>query len=203
MATRLVVKLFEHVNYGGQYRYLYEDVPSFSQHGFNDKVSSVIIYKGNGYFQGDKVKLYEHDNFQGRSIELAPGYYPNIHEAPYLFPDMMSSADFFPVDPVPSASPIRLIIKVYEHINYGGQERTIIYSEPNISNLGFNDTISSFKVLAGPDYTGEVVSFYEHINFSGGVLQPERFGAGTSVPNIAVFPYNFNDRISSVKIFKP
>ncbi len=50
---------------------------------------------------------------------------------------------FIHFEQVPVASPIRLIIKVYEHINYGGQERTIIYSEPNITNLGFNDTIST------------------------------------------------------------
>lgn len=203
MATRLIVKLFEHTNYGGQYRYLYTDVSNFPQCGFNDCVSSVIVFRGPDYQQGDTVRLYEHVNFQGRSIELSPGYYPNIHEAPYLFPDMMSSADFYPVTPVPVAQPVRLIIKAYEHINYGGQERTIIYSEPNICNLGFNDTISSFRVFAGPDYSGEVVSFYEHINYGGGILQPERFVAGANVPNIAASPFLFNDRISSVKIFKP
>jgi hypothetical protein len=43
---------------------------------------------------------------------------------------------------------------------------------------------------------------YQHADYSGGLLQQGKLGPNTSIPNIAVAPYSFNDTISSVRIYR-
>lgn len=202
--SRIFAKVFQHVNYGGQYRYIKSDVSNFvSQLGFNDKVSSIVVYKGNNYKQGDKVRFYEHVGFGGGHVDLGPGRYPNIHVQPFSFGDKISSVDLLPVEAIEPAITVRLMIRVYEHINYGGQYRDLLMSESNFEKLGFNDKVSSLRVTAGEDYQpGWVCDFYQHANYAGGMLQPGEFGPGTNIPNIAGAPYSFNDVISSVKVHR-
>ncbi len=199
--SRLIGKVFEHVGFHGQYRYIIGDVRNFvSEIGFNDKVSSIIVYKGNHYQLGDKFRFYQHINFRGGYLDLGPGYYRNIHVQPHSFGDKISSADILPYNPQPSIN-ARLRVRIYEHVNYEGQYRDILASESNLNRVGFNDKVSSFRVYAGEDYRhGWVCDFYQHSNYSGGVLQGGGFGPGSAISNIAAAPYSFNDMISSIKI---
>lgn len=93
-----------------------------------------------------------------------------------------------------------LVITVYENANFEGQYRTLIDSEKNLHNIGFNDTISSFKVEKGCNYTNEAVNFYRDVDFKGGMLEPGYFKPGASVKNLT--DYNFNDIISSINVVK-
>ncbi len=202
--ARLFAKVYEHINYGGQYRWIRSDVRNFvGDLGFNDKVSSINVYRGNDYAAGDKIRFYQHVNFGGGYLDLDPGHYPNIHIQPYSFGDKISSADILPIPPHSHSLGVRLMVRIYQHVNYGGQYRDILLSEDNLNNVGFNDTVSSIRVFAGEDYApGWVCDFFQHANREGGQLQPGRFGPGTNLSNIASAPYSFNDKISSVRIYR-
>jgi len=199
---RLIAKVFQHVNYAGEYRWLHQDVPSFGDVlGFNDKVSSIVVYRAPNYLEGDKIRFYQHANYQGGYLELGPGNYPNIHVQPLSFGDKISSADFYPVGIQPVASAVRLEVHIFQHVNYAGQMREILFSEPSLPSQGFNDKVSSIRIFAGPSYeAGYVANFFQHVNYAGGMLQPGYFGPGTAIPNLKSPPYAFNDVISSVKI---
>jgi len=201
VTIRLAVKLYEHINFGGQYRWLIDDVRDFGKEGFHDTVSSLIVYRGPSYAEGDIVRLYEHSNFGGGYLSLGPGRYSNIHIHPFNFGDKMSSADFLPAGSDPFVGIVRLVVTLYEHKNYGGQWRRFLFSESNLGNVGFHDKASSLTVTDGPDYDpGYVVNFYEHSNYGGGKLQPGDFGPGTNIPDLNATPYLFGDRISSLEI---
>lgn len=202
--SRLFVKVYQHANYGGQYRWIRSDVRNFVDDlGFNDKVSSIIIYRGNNYNPGDTVRFYQHVNYSGGYLDLGPGFYPNIHIQPYSFGDKISSVDFAPQPGYSSGLGVRLMVRIYQHVNYGGQYRDVILSENNLNNVGFNDKVSSIRVYAGEDYSpGYVCDFYQNANYGGGQLQPGRFEPGSYLPNIAAAPYSFNDKISSIKIYR-
>ena len=200
--ARLFARIFENTNYGGQNRWLQADVANFpSELGFNDKVSSIIVYKGKNYQPGDTIRFYQDVGFTGGFLDLGPGYYANIHIQPYTFGDIISSAHFLPQAGPTSELTVRLTIRLYEHASYQGQYRDVLATETNLNNLGFNDTVSSIRVFAGEDYeAGWVCDFFEHADFGGGKLQPGQFGPGTNLPNIGAAPYLFNDKISSVRI---
>ena len=202
--SRIFAKIFQHVNYAGEYRWIRADIRDFvNEIGFNDTVSSIIVYRGNDYQSTDTIRFHEHVNYGGGYLDLGPGYYPNIHIQPFSFGDKISSANILPGLPTKPGLGVRLMIRIYQHINYGGQHRDILLSENNLNNVGFNDTVSSIRVFAGEDYSPSwVCDFFQHANYAGGVLQPGKFGPGTNIPNIAVAPYSFNDVISSVKIYQ-
>jgi hypothetical protein len=60
--------------------------------GFGDKASSVRIHKGPSYKPGDKVTLYEHEDFKGKAIFLGPGEYVDLKQ--YGMGDKISSIKF-------------------------------------------------------------------------------------------------------------
>lgn len=203
--NKLFALIFQHSNYGGQYRWIRSSIANFSDKiGFNDTVSSIIVYRGNDYAPGDKMRFHQHVNYEGGYLDLGPGWYPNIHIQPYSFGDKISSVTRV-VDPEGGMPKImvRLMIRIYQHVNYGGQYRDVLKSENNLNDIGFNDTVSSIKVFAGEDYSdGWVCDFFQHANYEGGMLSPGKFGPGTRIPNIKKSPYSFNDVISSVRFRK-
>lgn len=202
--SRIFAKIFQNTNFAGQYRWIHEDVSHFvNQLGFNDTVSSIIVYRGNAYQPGDTIRFHEHVNYGGGYLELGPGYYPNIHIQPFSFADKISSANFLPGPQTQSGISVRLMVRIYENVNYGGQYRDILLSENNLGDVGFNDKVSSIRIFSGEDYSpGWVCDFFQNTNFTGGILAPGKFGPGTNIPSIAAAPYSFNDIISSVKIYQ-
>ena len=201
---RLIAKVHQDTNYGGEYRYIHSDVSNFGNVlGFNDKVSSIRIYRGNDYVAGDKIRFYQNVNFSGGYLDLGPGEYPNIHVQPFSFGDKISSADFLPVDTGSNPLTVRLDIHIYQNANFDGQRREILVSESRLAKQGFNDKVSSLRIFAGEDYApGWVANFYQHVDYAGGILQPGNFGPGTNIANSSAAPYKFNDVISSIRIFQ-
>lgn len=202
--SRIFARVFQDTNYAGQYRWIRDDVRNFvNDIGFNDLVSSIVVYRGNDYQAGDTIRFHENVNFDGGYLDLGPGYYPNIHVQPFSFGDRISSANILPAPNPQSGLGVRLMVRIYENVDYGGQYRDILLSEGNLSNVGFNDKVSSVRIFAGEDYSpGWVCDFFQHADYAGGVLQPGRFGPGTNIPNIVASPYSFNDVISSVKMYQ-
>ena len=198
----MFAKVYQHVDFGGQYRWITKNVRNMSSElGFNDKVSSIVVYKGNDYKEGETMRFYQHANYGGGYIDLGPGIYRSIHSAPYFFGDKISSVKM--ISPVALCPPItvRLIVRVYQHVNFEGQYRDLPLTERNLKLQGFNDTISSLQIFEGEDYqAGWVANFYKDANGYGPQLQDGDFGPGTRIANIKAKPYSFNDQISSIRI---
>ena len=93
---RLIVEVFEHVNFGGRRGYVFEPVSFTADIGFQDNISSVKIYKGPNFKSNPNYKaiLHQHWHFQGRKLALGPGFYPNLHDMIYKFTDNISSFSF-------------------------------------------------------------------------------------------------------------
>ena len=125
------------------------------------------------------VTVYEDGNYRGKSLKLVAGSYPNLKS--YNFNDKISSLKV--------ATGYQCT--VYVDDTYRGA--SAIFTG-NTSSVGssLNDKISSLKVekLQSPS----PVMVYQDSNYSGASQQ---FGEG-SYPNLK--NYNFNDKISSVKV---
>jgi len=96
---------------------------------------------------------------------------------------------------------IPIIVVLWQHSSYGGKRTIIINNELNMNTLGFNDITSSIGIHPGPNYNPNHtyrVAFYEGANYQGCVLTLTQ-GAYPCL----VRPYNFNDIISSVRIWPP
>lgn len=76
-------------------------------------------------------------------------------------------------------------VVVFEHRDFGGDLRQIRGDEPDLARLGFNDRISSLRVLRGQ------WEFCEHAYFQGRCWRYD-YDAG-------VLPKNQNDRFSSIR----
>ena len=62
----------------------------------------------------------------------------------------------------------RLVVEVFQHVNYGGRKITVVDSIPNTEGIGAQDLISSVKIYKGPGFTAAPnykAIFYEHPNF--------------------------------------
>jgi hypothetical protein len=77
--ARLYAALYEHVHVFGQRRFITESVSNFGLIGFNDRVSSIAVFKGRDFQKGDKIRFFEHAHYQGGFLDLGPGYYLSIH----------------------------------------------------------------------------------------------------------------------------
>ena len=209
---RLIVEVFQHVNFRGRMGYVLEPVPHTGHIGFQDNISSLRVYKGPN-FSGSpnyKVNLYQHVNFKGKKLALGPGFYPNLHDVAFNFADRISSINFgSSIDVVgPEWGTIPIIVECYEHVEYKGKKITILRDIANLRDpqggTWFEDRISSIRIFKGPNFPpdGAEVVFYEHPDFEGGQLiirmEPQEYKK--EIPNLHLLPQNFGDSISAIKI---
>ena len=96
IVPRLILEVFEHVNYGGRSNTILEPVRFTRSMGFQDNISSVKVYKGPSFAEAPNYRalFYEHRDFRGRKLSLGPGFYPNIHDIAFNFSDRISSINF-------------------------------------------------------------------------------------------------------------
>lgn len=207
---RLVVEVFEHVNYQGRKITLIDSETNTSLIGVQDIISSVKIYKGPSFNASPNYKaiFHEHFNFQGRRLVLAPGFYPNIHEIPYNFGDAISSISFSPAahPTPPEYGSVPIIIEVFRDIDFSGQRSVILRDVSSMFEIGMNDVISSIRIQRGPNFpfSGCHVIFYEHVNFEGRRINID-LGSREfqrSVRNLRSLAHSqsFSNIISSIKI---
>lgn len=65
------VVLFEHVGFHGRGFGITSSVDDFREFGFNDRVSSIVVFEG-------RWAACEHVNYGGRCVLLRPGRYPDL-----------------------------------------------------------------------------------------------------------------------------
>jgi hypothetical protein len=207
---RLVVEVFEHVNYHGRKITLVESIPNTTEIGAQDVISSIKIYQGPGFSASPNYKaiFHEHEKYKGRRLVLAPGFYPNIHEIPYNFGDAITSISFspaaHPTPPVYGAVPV--VIEVFSDVDFSGRRSLIMRDVSSMFEVGMNDMISSVRIQRGPNFpfSGCHIIFYEHVNFEGRKINIDLNSREfqKSVRNLRDLPHSqsFSDIMSSIKI---
>jgi len=212
VVPRLVVEVFEHPNFQGRRGYITDPVRFTGQIGFQDNISSVKVYKGPGFRVASDYKavFHEHIDFQGRKLILAPGFYPNLHDVTFNFPDRVSSISFSSTvgEAGPDWGTIPYVVECYMDVDFKGTKATILRDVVNLRDeqggTWFEDRISSVRIFKGPDAPpqGGQIIFYEHPNFEGAQLpinmRPMDFKK--EIPNLHILPQSFGDIISAVKI---
>jgi len=206
LAPRLVVELFNDTYFRGKKVTVINDVDNTEKVGAHDSVSSVKIYKGPGFNASPnyKVVFFEHINFKGRKLVLSPGFFPNIHDIPYNFGDIISSIEFSPAahPTPPEYGYIPVIIEAYRDIEFQGQQNIIMRDISDVNDIGMDNAISSLRIQRGPDYPfgGCQVMFYEKTNYEG-----QKFSVNLGTREFRkefrnLNEQNFGDVISSIKI---
>ena len=209
---RLIVEVFQHVNFRGRMGYVVEPVPFTAHIGFQDNISSLRVYKGPNFSSNPnyKVILHQHRDYRGKKLALGPGFYPNLHDVAFNFADRISSINFGSSIEVigPEWGTIPLIVDCYEHVEFRGKKITILRDIANLRDpqggTWFEDRISSIRIFKGPDFPrdGAEVVFYEHPEFEGASIpirmEPSEYKK--ELPNLHLLPQNFGDSISAIKI---
>lgn len=121
------IRMYEHSCYRGRSYLCRGDIPNFCCLGWNDIVSSYKCVRLLGYF-------YEHINYGGRRFPI----YEDCNWIGHCANDKFSSCKIEP----------GYRLKMYEHINFGGCRYETTRSIPNFCCIGWNDKVSSFKVVS-------------------------------------------------------
>jgi hypothetical protein len=207
ITPRLVVELYADPYYRGRRVTLIDSVTDTSEVGANDTTSSIKIYRGPGYNTAPNYKAIFHElpRFQGRKLILSPGYYPNIHEIPYNFGDIISSMSLTPAaNPTPPEyGAIPVIIEVFQDTDYQGQKSIILRDVSDMADIGMDNIISSIRIYRGPHFpfNGCEVIFYENPNFEGNrmTISLDNREYSKEIANLHG-KERFGDIISSIKI---
>lgn len=186
--------IFADANFRGARATLDRDARNLSEFGFNDRVSSLVIRSGTW-------QLCQDANFRGRCAELGPGEYRQLP-----FNDAVSSIrEISRGGPGrgPDRGPDRddrddhrgggwdrggdrggPDVVLFQDGNFRGPETGVSRDSRNLSEIGFNDRVSSIVIREGR------WEFCEHADFRG---RCEVFGPGR-YPSI-----DMNDRFSSMR----
>jgi Beta/Gamma crystallin len=97
-------------------------------------------------FAQAQVVVYEHANFGGRSQTFPAGNH-DMGALTGVGNDQISSIRI----------PAGMSVMVYEHANYGGRSLTFNGDQPDLQRVGFNDQISSLRVMGGAAVSQTVV----------------------------------------------
>ncbi len=173
IAPRLIVEVFRDPEFRGKKVTIIDSVSDTTTIGCEDMISSIKVYRGPGFNAAPNFKaiFYEHPNYTGRRIVLSPGFYPNIHNIPYNFGDIISSIQFAPalVATGPDYGIVPLVIELYQDRDLQGTKGIVLKDVNNMRDIGLDRTISSIKITRGPNFppTGCRAIFFEQPNFEG------------------------------------
>jgi hypothetical protein len=188
--------LWKDINFGGPKRMIVAGVPDLANDprttGFNDITSSITIQQvGKESVQDQSVTFFVDGLFGGRTLTLAPGAYPSLHEcgwgdcissiqfsnAPvqlgYTDPD---SGQVVVLQPVPIAplDPSLLWLKALKGDPlgaFGGDEFDIFVDTGSLGNEfgpDWNDSIRGIIPVNGTDFNGTaVVRIFADDGFGG------------------------------------
>ncbi|MDF5729783.1 MAG: hypothetical protein PUP92_17680 [Rhizonema sp. PD38] len=90
----VVAELYDGNNYAGRKLIIFENVDNLATYSdYDNRTSSVKVFPGPNYTPGDKIRLYDSFNGEGKYIDLAPGEYPDLQKS-HTFGDVASSTRF-------------------------------------------------------------------------------------------------------------
>lgn len=122
------LRMYQYDNYRGNSMTIIGNEPNLVARRFNDTMSSFKVDTGEAV-----VCFYEHVDYAGASYCTDAG----AAQMPTGWNDRASSARVQPGHTV----------RLYQHNNYGGASLALTGNEPNLVARGFNDAMSSFKVV--------------------------------------------------------
>jgi hypothetical protein len=133
--------IFADDNFQGDHRHVFLPEPDLSNNNFNDTTSSIVIELGAWMF-------FQDSEFDGHYAPiLGPGIYPRVVTIG-IANDAVSSLR-------PTAAAATLVSSVENEVNlfvdefFRGEHRHVFLPQPDLTNIGFNDVVSSLVVLAG------------------------------------------------------
>jgi uncharacterized protein YcfJ len=177
------VTFYEHDNFEGQSFTTTRPIANFSNSGFNDRASSVVVAQ-------DRWEVCDDVRFGGRCIVLRPGRYASLgamglndRVSSVRAVSRNSSVNENRYAPLAVASQVIF----YENEDFQGRTFTTEKQVDNFAREGFNDRASSVVVL------GERWEVCSDSRFGGKcmVLRPGRYASLAAM--------GMNDRISSVR----
>ena len=155
------IMLFEHANFRGAHKHVFVKEPNLNAQDdnfFNDKVSSLAVFGGNWAFYRDSGFNYQTQYppilgraglFEGFPV---PGGYPFVGFV-NIQNDDMSALQPVSIEPtVRNPLPIQQGVLLFEHANFHGAHKHVVYAEANLNapeDNFFNDKVSSIAVLSG------------------------------------------------------
>ncbi|KYF71065.1 serine protease [Sorangium cellulosum] len=132
----------------------------------------------------NQVVLHDLSNFSGISQSFGLGHH-NLWNSTIIGDNRASAIKV----------PAGLRVTAFIHHDFGGEVR-IFTSDTDLVAAGFNDELSSIVVSNASDPQMDVVTFYEHANFSG---ESFLYGVGPAV--FLGGPWaNWDQRVSSVRV---
>jgi len=208
IAPRIIVEVFRDPNFNGKKVTIVDSVSDSNTIGCDDMISSIKVYRGPGIAAAPNFKaiFYEHANFTGRKIVLSPGFYPDIHQIPYNFGDIISSIQFAPslVATGPDYGVVPIIIELYQDADLQGTKGVVLKDVSNTRDIGLDRSVSSIKIIRGPNFppTGCRAIFFEQPNFEGASFSMSlgRLEFQKYILDLHAHPQRFGDIVSSVKI---
>ncbi len=210
----LIVKLFQDPKSTSLFRILFlNSTQGFSNLGdleYNDTVSAVQVWKGPDYVNGDFARLFNGVNFDPVNgyIDLEPrNSMYMIHKHPYNFNDAVSSVKMFNKITETNANwpeSIYCIVELYDLPNFQGKKRIVLNSVPDIAILGFDNRISSARILPGPAYsaTDGFVNFYDMKNYDSMMMPANRRPLSENQPLEIKDFGGFTNKVTSIQITK-
>ncbi len=176
------ITVFTDRNFRGKSATYREDVPNLDRLGFNDKISSIRVGRG------ERWEVCEHANYQGRCVVLS-GDEPDLRKNSWN--DIISSfrrvggRPTFPPRPPTESS---WYIVLHDQTKYRGNPTNY---DGTVSDLGsFDRRAQSVTIVTG------VWDLCEGRNFTGRCVRLER-----SVPDLR--SYNLRNRVSSIRLVQP
>jgi Beta/Gamma crystallin/Ricin-type beta-trefoil lectin domain len=183
--TEADATLYKNRNFGGASRTIAGDTPDLGALGFDNETSSLKIDSGSWI-------LYRDRNFQGRSITLGPGDYPNL-EALGFPNDRLSSIRLLPANGATTTGLVAAPkITLYKARNFGGARRDITGEAADLDQLGFDNEASSLIVHSG------TWTLYRNPNFGETPDRPSVTVGPGEYPDIEALGFP-DDKLSSLR----
>lgn len=180
------VIVFSEPNYRGRSEMFTFDDPDLRDNLIgNDAIASIRVY-------GDAmVTLFEHINYGGTSAQFSSDH-PDVR-AIELGVRGISAIRFDRGGVKPAEPPLRPVVQLFEHINYGGVMQEFFVDHPDFRGIPIgNDRVSSARV-----FFGAIARIFEHILFNGVTLFVTK-----DIPDFRALVFG-NDRASSIRVIVP